>query len=43
MLRSHAVFTFATVTRFVNSAVVFVSVALMGGAYFSALGQLAVA
>jgi hypothetical protein len=42
MLRNHATFSIGNVTRFVNSAVVFVSVALIGGAYFAALGQMAI-
>lgn len=39
MLRNHAFSNIGSVRTFVNGLVTLVSVALMGAAYFSAIGQ----
>lgn len=43
MLRNHASLNIGSVGLFVNSFVTLVAMALIGSAYFSALGQFAVA
>ncbi len=43
MLRNHAYFNIGSVGLFVNSFVTIASVVLIGAAYFSAIGRIAVA